>query len=327
MWKHVVAAAMLVATLVCGAGGAVAGPGSDATLKIALLPVFDVLPFFVAESRGLFETQQIRVVALTAGSSLEQSQLMMAEAIDGMLADLIVVAAFNREAVRVKAVASACRPAAGHPMFRVLSAPGLGDLSARLVGLQVGVSHNTIIEYVTDRLLRAAGFEEGRIVKQSVPSIPERYQLLLQGRLQGATLPEPLAASAMAAGASSLVDDAAHPSFSVSVLVFSRQALAAKGEAVRRFLEAWSRAAAAINASPGAYRPLVREKIRIPPNLAETFTIGPYPVAEVPSAAQWDDVIAWMLSKQMLERPLAYRDAVEPGLLPREPPLSETHRR
>jgi hypothetical protein len=35
------------------------------------------------------------------------------------------------------------------------------------------------------------------VIKQSLPVIAERHQLLLQGQIKAATLPEPLANSAM----------------------------------------------------------------------------------------------------------------------------------
>ncbi len=71
----------------------------------------------------------------------------------------------------------------------LLSAPGSGLRSASdLAGVPIGISKNTIIEYVTDRLLAAEGLDQKKITKKSVPVIPERYQLLLQGQLKAATL-------------------------------------------------------------------------------------------------------------------------------------------
>jgi len=46
--------------------------------------------------------------------------------------------------------------------------------------MAVGISKNTIIEYVTDRLLAAEGLNHQTIIKKSVPVIPERYQLELR---------------------------------------------------------------------------------------------------------------------------------------------------
>jgi NitT/TauT family transport system substrate-binding protein len=81
-------------------------------------------------------------------------------------------------------------------------------------------------------LLAANGLIPNQIAKKSVPVIPERYQLLLQGRLKAATLPDPLAKSALEAGARAVIDDSTHPQYSVSVLSFSIQALETKATKV-----------------------------------------------------------------------------------------------
>jgi ABC-type nitrate/sulfonate/bicarbonate transport system substrate-binding protein len=54
------------------------------------------------------------------------------------------------------------------PLFRVLSAPDSRLTStAGLAGVPIGISKNTIIEYVTDRLLTAEGLDSKAIVKKS----------------------------------------------------------------------------------------------------------------------------------------------------------------
>ena len=171
-------------------------------LKVALLPILDVFPFYVAESGGYFADYGVEVKAVPVASGLERDQLMQSGAIDGMLNEMITTANFNRNRIQVKSVISARKAYRDYPLFRLLSAPGISfSATGDLAGVPIGVSKNTIIEYVTDRLLVAEGLEAKAIVKKSVPVIPERYQLLLQGQLKAATLPDPLAKSAMAAGA------------------------------------------------------------------------------------------------------------------------------
>jgi NitT/TauT family transport system substrate-binding protein len=155
-----------------------------------------------------------------------------------------------------------------------------------------------------------------QIAKKSVPVIPERYQLLLQGRLKAATLPDPLAKSALEAGAGAVVDDSTHPRYSVSVLSFSIQTLKTKADAVRRFLKAWNQAAQDINADPESYRSLLLQKIRVPKNIQQTYRIPPFPLREVPGAEQWADVMNWMVSKGLLKAALPYKESITTDFLP-----------
>jgi NitT/TauT family transport system substrate-binding protein len=251
-------------------------------------------------------------------SGLERDQLMQSGEIDGMLNEMITTANFNRHRVQVKTVISARKAYAHYPLFRVLSSPGIKLSSpSDLSDMPVGISKNTIIEYVTDRLLAAEGVDINRITKKSVPAIPERFQLLLQGQIKAATLPDPMAKSALVAGAGLVVDDSTHPQYSVSVLSFHVKTLSNKPRALRLFLKAWDRAVADINANPESYRELLLKKIRVPKNVQQTYKIPPYPRREIPSAGQWEDVMTWMVSRGLLDSAVPYKDSVTSDYLPR----------
>jgi NitT/TauT family transport system substrate-binding protein len=287
------------------------------TLKVALLPIFDVLPFYVAQASGYFNSDRVKVIGLPVGSGIERDQLLQAGETDGVLNEMTTVVGFNREAIRVKVVSTARHPVAGHPLFRLLSAPGSGISTPRdLAGVPIAVSTNTIIEYVTDRLLAAEGLTPGQIVKASVPVIPERYQLLMMGRLKAAMIPDPLAKSAMMNGAGLILDDAETSEFSVSVLTFTVEAVDGKADAIRFFLKGWDRAAGEINKDPNRWRDLLLKNIRVPKNIGADVAIPPFPRNSVPSAAQWADVLDWMTGKGLIDGPVSYEKSVTGAFLP-----------
>lgn len=291
---------------------------SDTTvhLRVALLPILDVLPFYVAEANGYFSGPGVKVMAMPVSSGLERDQLMQAGEIDAMLNEMTTTGFFNRDKIRVKILISARTASTEFPLFRLLSAPGSGiQYPAHLAGVPIGISKNTIIEYVTDRLLTANGLSPDRIIKKSVPSIPERYQLLIQGRLKAATLPDPLAKSAIEAGAVQVVDDSVFPQYSVSVLSFSVKAIKNKPEAIRFFLKAWDLAVEKINSNPDACRSILLRRIRIPENVREKYTIPLFPRATVPGADQWADVMKWMVEKSLLKESLLYESSVTTSFL------------
>jgi NitT/TauT family transport system substrate-binding protein len=290
---------------------------APATLKVALLPILDTFPFHAAQAKGYFDRYGVAVSAVPVSSGLERDQLMQSGAIDGMLNEMATTANFNRERIQVQVVLSARKAYPHYPLFRILAAPGSGLSSPKdLKGMPIGISKNTIIEYVTDRLLAASGLAPDQITKKSVPVIPERYQLLLQGQIKAATLPDPLAKSALEAGAVAVIDDSSHPQYSVSVLSFSIQALQAKANAVRQFLKAWNRAVQDINADSESFRSLLLQKIRVPKNIQQTYRIPTFPLREVPGAEQWADVMDWMVSKDLLPAPLPYEKSITTDYLP-----------
>ncbi len=288
------------------------------TLRMALLPIPDVLPLYVAQEKGYFAELGISVEPLPVGSAVERDQLMQAGRIDGMINEIAGAANFNREQGRVKIVAIARSPIGDSPLFRVLAAPGSDVKSvADLADIPIGVSKNTVIEYITTRLLLAGGVEPAAIQYKSVPVLPERLQLLLSGQLQAVTLPDPLGASAIKSGAVEVVNDTALRSLSASVITFSNEALASKKDAVKSFMVAWDRAAADLNDDPEAFRQLMLKNIRVPKNVTADFRIPPLPQKTVPTREQWDDVMAWMVEKKLLAEPLLFEDSVTAEFLPR----------
>lgn len=284
---------------------------SGRPLQVALLPILDALPYHVAEDKGIFAEHGVDVALAPVASAIERDQLMQSDRIDGMLTELNTTAVFNRERVRVVIVRFARIAYPHYPLFRVLASPQSGIRTAsELANVGIGIAKNTVIEYVTDRLLTARGLRPEQVVKQSVPVIPERFQLLLQGQIKAAVLPDPLAKSAMVAGAVEVVSDAEHPEYGVSVLAFRAETLASKGESVKRFLRAWDDAAAWINAHPKESRQVLLKKIPIPDNVRDSYEIPPFPRNGVPTRAQWADVLRWMRERGLLEEEPSYDDSV-----------------
>jgi NitT/TauT family transport system substrate-binding protein len=278
---------------------------------LALLPIPDVLPVYVAEEKGYFKELGISVESLSVGSAVERDQLMQAGRVDGMINDISAAANFNRERNRVKIISIARAPIGGSPLFRILAAPGSKlKTIADLADIPIGISKNTVIEYITTGLLKAGGVPPEAIGYQSVPVLPERLQLLLSGQLPAVTLPDPLGASAIKSGAVEIVNDTALASVSASVITFSSDTLLNKKDTVKKFMTAWDKACANINSDPDSFQELMLKKIRVPKNVQKDYRVPPMPRKVLPTKAQWDDVMAWMLEKNLLVQPLTYEDSV-----------------
>jgi len=234
-----------------------------------------------------------------------------------MLTDLISPVSFNQNAEQIKAVRTARKVYPGSPMFYILAAPG-SDVAtpADLAGVPIGISQNSVIEYLTDRMLQKAGLSDDQIAIQEVSAIPVRFELLLNGEIPAATLPDPLASGAIAAGAGLVMDDTSVPELSQSILAFSSETLKDKPDAVRKFLEAWEMAVEELNANPEAYHALLIEKGRVPKSIQGTFQMPPFPEASVPTPAQLADVVQWALDKGIVQNDVPYERMVDDGYLP-----------
>ncbi len=281
------------------------------SLKIAFLPIIDVLPYYIADSSGYFSDENLNVKALIVANPVSRNRLMQSGEIDGMLNELSTLALFNRDTINLKAVMTVRKPMLNSPYFRIIAAPKSNITTVQdLKGIPIAVSKNTIIEYITDRILLSEGLTFESIKTKNVPVIPERFQLLMRGKIKAATLPDPLAQAAIKAGAIPIIDDLAYPQFSLSVLSFTNLLVENNPKAITGFVRGWNRAVTDLNSNPESFRKLFLEKIRVPENIQNTFKIPPFPLAQIPEKAQWQDVINWLYDKKLLDNDPGYNKSV-----------------
>lgn len=283
----------------------------DMSLKLSLLPITDVLPFYVAQNKGYFEDEGVQVEVVNVDSANNQATLMQAGEVDGMLTDLQTVALFNREKPSLQIVIKARKAYPDFPHFRIVAGPGVVITGPEdLVGVPVGISQNTIIQYLNDRLLTAWGVPEDGIAVEHIPAIPNRFEMLMSGQLKVALLPDPLAQAAIVAGGSLVVDDTQFTEYSQSIIAFHVDTLANKPDAVQAFVKGWNKAVIDINKDPNSYRDVLNEKTRVPPPVQGTYNLPKFPENEITSETEWADVIEWMQKKELLDKPVAYEDSV-----------------
>lgn len=285
-------------------------------LKLGLLPILDVLPFYIAQDKGYFGAEGLQVELVPIKSAQERDALIQAGEIDGQLNDLISTVLLDREKAQVKIVAKARKAYPDFPQFRILAAPGVTVSGpADLAKVPIGISQNSVIEYMNDRLLTDWGLPADQIAIEEVSAIPTRFELLMNGQLKAALLPDPMGQAAIAAGATLVIDDTKIPQYSQSVLSFSTNVLENKPEAVRAFLRAWHKAVADINKEPNAYRNVLIEKTRVPESIQGTYNVPPFPENEITSQAEWEDVVKWAQAKGLIEQPVAYDTAIDKSFM------------
>jgi NitT/TauT family transport system substrate-binding protein len=303
--------------LIATACGQAAAPAKMVTLKIAVLPIIDTLPLYVAQQQGFFAKHNVEVELIPVASAPERVQLVASGQVDGTINETLSVMLFNKDAIQLQAVRYALRPTEGYGHFFIL-ASGASGITAPdgLKGIEIGVSQGTVIEYVTERLLTAEGLNADEIVTIPVPKIPDRMALLASGELAAATLPDPLGALAVQSGATIVLDDSNHPEYGFSIYSFRTEIIDAHSEAVQGFLAAVDEAIALINTDPTQYTDILSEASIVPPPLLEDYKVPPFPQAGIPTQEEWEDALSWAKENGMLKVDVSYTDSVNSTLLP-----------
>jgi NitT/TauT family transport system substrate-binding protein len=317
MYRKTVIVLVLFAVLLGACGGAAPAP-EDPTLKIAVLPILDALPMYVADAQGYFKDAGVTVEFVPVASAAERDQIMQAGQADGMINDLISTVLYNKDAQKIAIARFARTALPDTPQYSILAAKDSGITRPEdLKGVEIGISQGTVIDYTTQRLLENAGLQAADIKTTNVPRIPDRLQLLTEGKLKAANMPEPFATLAEQGGAVRVVDDRSLPSVGTSEISFNVGTLKSKPETVKKFLAAIEKATADLNNNPTQWDSLLSDKKLIPAPLIGKYALPKFPAASVPSEAQLKDVMAWMLAANLIKAEVPYSQLVDASYLPK----------
>jgi NitT/TauT family transport system substrate-binding protein len=287
------------------------------TLKMALLPIMDALPMYVAQEQGYFVAEGINVEFIPVSSAPDRDQLIKAGQADGMVNELLSNMFYNANETEVVAVRFARKATPEFPHFSILASADSGiNTPADAAGREIGISEGTIIEYSTDRLLEASGLSQDAINTVAIPRIPDRLALLSSGELDAANLPDPATAVAILNGATIIVDDSAYPEYGHSIITFRKEVVDENPEAIRGFLRAIEKAVADINNDKSTWNAILADNNLVPPPLMANYTVPDFPPAAVPTQAQWNDMLQWAQEKGYVSSDLDYGDSVDAAYLP-----------
>lgn len=288
----------------------------DTPIRVGLLPIIDSVPFYLAEEEGLFEAAGLNVTLETFSSALDRNAALESGAIDGQLADLIATGLINSEQHNVSIVKTTYRATGDVAMIALVAGADSGiESPADLEGRSVGISTNSLIEYHLDLYLDEAGLDRDAVEKTEVAAIPVRMELLSQGQLDAAVLPEPLITLAVNAGGTVILDDR-QSRLGMSVMEFNVDYLADHEANVKKFLAVHEEAVQRINANPDEYAYLLPAKARLPEFLVGIFNVPPFPSNDVPTAAETQQASDWLLEKGLIDQAREYGHWVHPRFIP-----------
>jgi NitT/TauT family transport system substrate-binding protein len=317
MRKVVCAALSTVAIFLCSVSPLFAGGASEkadgngaSALRIGIMPDVDSVPLVMAETLGYYKDAGVDVELVSFKNPMNRDAALQAGEIDGAVSDLLAVAFAKKGGFRLAAVAKTD----GDYVLLGSSALGIESIDA-LEGKSVALSRNTIIEYSTDRILAAEGKDSDFIEKVSIPQIPVRLEMLNSGKLAGATLPEPLASSAVASGAT-VLGSAEDLGINPGVLVFSSDARNKRADQIKAFWGAYNHAVTYLNGELSeAELDDIIKVMGFPESVGGVLHFPSYTFARLPAENEVREVVRWLLSHSLIDIEYRYEDLVDGSLL------------
>jgi NitT/TauT family transport system substrate-binding protein len=284
-----------------------ASPVKDASvpLRVGVMPDADSIPFMLARDEGLFEKEGVAVELVVFSNPQERDAALQAGKIDGAISDLLAAAFFAAGGFDTK-ITSLTDGRYGVAASSSSGVTGLADLQ----GKKIGLSTNTIIQYTVDAQLEKAGVPPNAYEPVSIPRMPVRMEMLLNGQIDAASLPEPLLTAAVAQGAL-LLSTTDAIGVDAGIMLFSKKVLDTRLEDIQKFYRAYTVAAEKINADPDAYRVYLVEKASLPVAVKDAYRFVRYRSPTLPDVAQIEQAFAWLKERNLLSADLNASDLID----------------
>jgi len=297
--RSLIGIAAIVALASCSA------PKHQAPLRFGIMPDADSLPVMVAQAEGLFGKEGVAVELVPFTNAQERDAAIQAGRVDGAISDILAAAFLAAGGFDMRITS------ASDGRYGIVAAPGSGiDDAKQLAGKRIGMSTNTIIQYVVDTITEAAGLPQASYQTVAVPKMPVRLEMLLAGQIDAAGLPEPMLTAAVARGAR-LVGTTDQFQIDAAVLLFSKAVLDSRLDDVRRFYRAYVDATGKIEADPNAWRSFLVEKAAFPVEVKDAYRFVHYRNPTLPSADQISRVLAWLKARGLLSKDIDPADLTD----------------
>lgn len=305
---------VLIATLTL-IPGCVQKKTEAASLKIGSLTIEENLPILVAEKNGYFAAENLQVELVPFQSPVELQSAFQSGELDGMITDIMIAALLKSSGadLRVTSIALGVTPQEGR--FAIVASPNSNIKTVQdLKGKSIGISSNSIIEYVTDGLLKQGGVDPSEVKKTVIAKIPLRLEMLLSNQIDAIVVPDPHISYTVAKGAKIIAEDTQGENLSQSVTIMTGKALSDKEDAIVRFYKAYAKAVDDINNNPGQYKELLVENLNTPEQIAASYSVQHYSKPQLPTENDVNNILVWLKNKNLLKNDIKYEDFVKTGL-------------
>lgn len=297
---------MLVALGGCSNKKTQIGEGELQNISIGIMPDVDSIPFIIAQEKGYFKEEGLTVTINPFKSAVDRDSALQSGNLDGAISDMLAVA-FAKSGGFDVAITSLTSGS-----YKLVVKQNEQAMSIKeLKGKDVAISKNTIIEYVTDRIMTEGGLAPEDINKILIPQIPTRLEMLQNGKIAAATLPEPMATIAVKNGGR-ILNSSDQLGISPGVMIFTTKSVKEKEKEIRAMYRAYNKAIDYLAKEPMEnYIDLLIEKGSFPSSVRGVLVLPKYQKATVPQGKDVDECIKWLQARNLIPQAYSFQELVD----------------
>lgn len=275
-------------------------------LKIGMMSSSDVIPYVLMNEKGIADKYNLQLDLQVFTSAKDRDAAFQAGELDGVLTDYIGVAMYQNSKFDVKITGITD----GDYLLLAGKNKGITDIS-QIKGKSIAISENTLIDYSFDYIVKNNNMDPKiDVVKEIVPRIPDRLELLRNDKIDLGLMPEPFATLALKDGAV-LLGSANEFGLFPAVSAFSQKALNEKEDAIRNLYKGYNEAVEYMNSNDiREYEKTVIEAVGYPEEMLGKIEIKEFRKSTLPPKEAIEEALLWARDKGLLSSDLTYEQMV-----------------
>ena len=288
----------LLAMGLCGACNQMdkaADEDDSTTLKLGVLPTVECLPFYYADSVGLFDSLGLNVQLVTFDAAMDADTAFVNGDIDGIVSDLVKACLWNGQGDSVQIVMG------GDLRLWLVTAQNARLLKAESLKEKIiAITRHSALDFFTDKLLSSVKLQSIDLNKPQINNIQIRTLMVCQNQYDGAILPEPYVTEAVASGAKRLTSSEDLKVADLMCVVFADSVYQKRKEEISLIRDVYDKAVAALNAdsTSNLLEFFPDERFYL---LDTLFNYVPLRPSSMPSDSMKQEVEKWLRERELIK--------------------------
>lgn len=274
-------------------------------LTIGVMGSVDTIPLVIAKEKGYFDKAGVNVNVEVFKAAKDRDAALQAGELDGVLCDEVAIAIYQNAGIDMQITGIT------DGQFALVAGANKGiNQVSDLKDKKIAISENTVIEYTLDKMLQAKGVDPASIEKVAIPPMPTRLEMLNNGEVDAALMPNPFSDAAIKAGGN-VIDKVDNTGKYISVTAFKQEAIDTKAKEIKAFYNAYNEAVNYLNTTPiSDYEDTIIQVVGYPEEMRGNITLPAYRQNELPKEEEIQEVLDWSHDKGILTKEITPADVV-----------------
>ena len=274
-------------------------------LTVGVMGSIDAVPLVIAKENGYFEEEGIDLDLQIFKAANDRDAALQAGELDGVLCDEVAISIYQNSDINMKITGTTN----GSWTLVAGKDSGITSLSDLKVK-KVGISENTMIEYLADDIALSNGLQVSDIEKVAIPAMPARLEALKNNQIDAAILPAPFNDTAVADGGVE-VTKIYNKDIMISVTAFLQEVIDKDANAIKGFYNAYNKAIEFINSNDiSEYEDIIISTVGYSEDMRGNIVLPEFKTNYLPAEENVQNVLDWSKNKGLLTKDIKAKDVM-----------------